>query len=253
MVNLGTESYIVAGCARVIPSPPCSFYLLWSRYIGYSGMRRTKACVQFLNDNCERFRFSLYVDDAAIFIWSDEQELNMLKMVLEIFGHASGLHTNLEKMKVYTIRCVDSDVQQLLGDQYKLLNFPCKYLGLPLHIQKLPRASVQPMVQKIADRLPGWKRDFFSYPGRELLVKSVLTAMPIYYLTIFKFPRWAIQSIDRYRHSFLWKGRDRIKGGQCLASWNLCTRPKKCGLGIKDLEKFNRALRLRWLWHRWDQ
>jgi hypothetical protein len=25
------------------------------------------------------------------------------------------------------------------------------------------------------------------------------------------------------------------------------------GLGIKDLEKFNRALRLRWLWHQWDE
>jgi hypothetical protein len=24
------------------------------------------------------------------------------------------------------------------------------------------------------------------------------------------------------------------------------------GLGIKDLDKFGRALRLRWLWHSWD-
>jgi hypothetical protein len=31
-------------------------------------------------------------------------------------------------------------------------------------------------------------------------------------------------------------------------------RPKNLdGLEIKDLEKFNRALRLRWLWHTWDQ
>jgi hypothetical protein len=31
-------------------------------------------------------------------------------------------------------------------------------------------------------------------------------------------------------------------------------RPKNLGgLGIKDLEKFNMTLRLRWLWHNWDQ
>jgi hypothetical protein len=56
--------------------------------------------------------------------------------------------------------------------------------------------------------------------------------------------------------SFLWSGQDpeNIKGGHCLVNWQVCTRPRKLGgLGIKDLDKFGRALRLRWLWHNWDQ
>lgn len=55
--------------------------------------------------------------------------------------------------------------------------------------------------------------------------------------------------------SFLWRGTDpkNIKGGHCLVNWQTCTKPRKWGgLGIKDLEKFNRALWLRWLWHSWD-
>jgi hypothetical protein len=38
-----------------------------------------------------------------------------------------------------------------------------------------------------------------------------------------------------------------------LVSWQICTRPKKYGgLGIKDLKKIGKALRLRWLWFHWD-
>jgi hypothetical protein len=63
-----------------------------------------------------------------------------------------------------------------------IANFPCKYLGLPLHVKKPTKSMMQPVVQKIVDRLLGWKRKFFSHPGRELLVKSVLLAMPTYFL-----------------------------------------------------------------------
>jgi hypothetical protein len=35
------------------------------------------------------------------------------------------------------------------------------------------------MIQKIANMLPEWKRNLLTYIGRELLVKTVLTAMPI--------------------------------------------------------------------------
>jgi hypothetical protein len=44
-----------------------------------------------------------------------------------------------------------------------------------------------------------------------------------------------------------------IKGEHCLVKWKVCTHPRKWGgLGIKDLDKFERALRLHWLWHQWD-
>ena len=54
---------------------------------------------------------------------------------------------------------------------------------------------------------------------------------------------------------FLWRGKDpeRVKGGHCLVKWKICMRPKKWGgLGIKDSDKFGRALRLHWLWYNWD-
>jgi hypothetical protein len=48
------------------------------------------------------------------------------------------------------------------------------------------------------------------------------------------------------------KDSDHVKRGERVGGTD-CLRPKKSGgggLGIKDLEKFGRALRLRWLWHK---
>jgi hypothetical protein len=133
--------------------------------------------------------------------------------------------------------------------------FPCTYLSLPMHCKNLPKHMAQSLVQKIGNKLLRWKRDLLSYPDREALVKSVLFMMPMHFLTIYKLSAWAKQDIDRYRRSFLWWGDDlnKVWGGHCLVKWKVCTRPRKWGgLGIKDLDKFDRALRLRRLWYNWD-
>jgi hypothetical protein len=86
------------------------------------------------------------------------------------------------------------------------------------------------------------------------LVKSVLTAQPIYLLTVFLAQKWLLKRIDKIRRNFLWKGEilDSCSGGHCLINWaTICLPKNKGGLGILDLERFARALRLRWLWLRW--
>ncbi|WVZ91118.1 hypothetical protein U9M48_037331 [Paspalum notatum var. saurae] len=48
------------------------------------------------------------------------------------------------------------------------------------------------------------------------------------------------------------KGSEDARGGHCLVNWRRVNRSKALGgLGIKDLQCFNRALRLKWLWTRW--
>lgn len=252
----GPRIHHMRGVCQGDPLSPMLFLLAMEPLHRMFTLAQQQGIITFLNKNCEHFRFSLYADDAAVFISPKAQDWNALRAILDIFGQATGLHTNLAKTEIYTIRCDTVHLQQILGTEHQLSTFPCRYLGLPLHTRKITRQCVQPVVQAVADRLPGWKTDFLTYPGRELLVKTVLTAMPTYFLTVFKFPRWAISRVDRFRRSFLWKGKDpqRVRGGQCLVKWEKCTRPRKLGgLGIKDLDKFGRALRLRWLWHNWDQ
>lgn len=136
----------------------------------------------------------------------------------------------------------------------KYSSFPGKYLGLPLHYRNVKRIEVQPLIDKIRKRLAGWKGRLLSKAGRETLVKSVLSAQPIYHLTVFPAQKWLLRHIDKIRRSFLWKGEEPefCSGGHCLVNWSVTCLPKnKGGLGILDLERFARALRLRWLWFRW--
>lgn len=72
------------------------------------------------------------------------------------------------------------------------------------------------------------------------------------YLTVFPLATWARKKIDKVRRSFLWKGEENANGGHCLVNWPTVTRPKDLGgLGVPDLDRFGRALRLRWLCQEW--
>jgi len=76
--------------------------------------------------------------------------------------------------------------------------------------------------------------------------------MPVYHLTIFPLAVWARKQIDKIRRSFLWKGEEVANGGHCLVNWPTVNKPKDLGgLGVLDLDKFGRALRMRWLWQKW--
>jgi hypothetical protein len=62
------------------------------------------------------------------------------------------------------------------------------------------------------------------------------------------------QRIDRIYRSFLWKGKAESNGGHCLVAWPLVCKPKALGgLGVLNLDKLGRALRLRWLWKEWTR
>jgi hypothetical protein len=77
----------------------------------------------------------------------------------------------------------------------------------------------------------------FTKVGRETLVKTVMLSQPID-LSVDRLPGAEMvdkKKIDRLRRAYLWSKR----------------RAHKEGLGgIPDLERFARALHLRWMWFR---
>lgn len=85
------------------------------------------------------------------------------------------------------IACDDIDLNSLLLNfPVPLSNFPCKYLGLPLHFKKITRADIQPTLDKMAAKLQIWRGKLTSPDARLSLVNSILSAIPEHLLMAFK-------------------------------------------------------------------
>jgi hypothetical protein len=143
-------------------------------------------------------RISLYADDVVLFMHLVRSDLETVKQVLKVFGEASGLVTNLAKSSFTPICCNDQEVltiQETLSRN--LVNFPCKYLGLPLSIRKLSKRDLLPLVEKVADRLPGWKAALIHPAGRATLVKSVLSLFQFTTLLHFNAPNGSSKPLTR--------------------------------------------------------
>jgi hypothetical protein len=80
------------------------------------------------------------------------------------------------------------------------------------------------------------------------LVKSTLSNLFMYYLSLFPIPMGVANRLERLQRDFLWGGiGDEVKFH--LMNWmRICTPIKSGGIGVQSLIQFNRALLGKWLW-----
>ncbi|XP_078149679.1 uncharacterized protein LOC144544998 [Carex rostrata] len=129
----------------------------------------------------------------------------------------------------------------------KVTHLPITYLGLPLHYKKPSLFDWQTVIDKIESRIQGWKGKLLSYGGRVTLLNSVLSAIPIYWLSVFVMPAKIRMRIDQLRRRFLWFGGTTVRKKYCLVSWDtVCKSKSQGGLGILDLKRLNQALLAKW-------
>ena len=134
----------------------------------------------------------MYADDAAIFLNPPKEDIDAIKIILEAFSEASGLNINMDKSSIHPIRCEDIDLDHILSTFSGARGtFPCHYLGLQLHVRPLQKVHVQPLIDRIGQRLPSWKGKLLNKAGRLTLVTSVLSSMPTCHLTVFPLTTWA--------------------------------------------------------------
>jgi hypothetical protein len=77
----------------------------------------------------------------------------------------------------------------------QIMEFPIRYLGLPLALRPLTKSQWQPLLDATFKIVPAWMRCLIARPGRLVLVKSVIASRPLHQLLILEAPVWLLEEI----------------------------------------------------------
>jgi hypothetical protein len=91
------------------------------------------------------------------------------------------------------------------------------YLGLPSMIGRKKKETFAYVKDQIWKRINSWRGRALSKAGKEVMIKSVLQAIPSYVMSVYFLPDSTIKEMERMINSFWWGGGTNNKGIKWLA------------------------------------
>ena len=148
----------------------------------------------------------LFANDTLIFCKANEDQIIFLSWLLMWFEAISGLKVNLDKSELFLVGIVEN-VEELASELgCKVGRLPSTYLGMPLGAPFKSMAIWDGVEERFRNRLAMWKRQYISKGGRITLIKSMLSNLPIYLMSILQLPRGVRIRLEQIQRDFLWGG-----------------------------------------------
>ncbi|GKB88880.1 hypothetical protein Tco_0961152, partial [Tanacetum coccineum] len=120
--------------------------------------------------------------------------------------------------------------------------------GVPLVLSHLAFKDCKELIERVQSRVNDWKNKSLLAAGRVQLVRSVLSAMYIYWASMFIIPSRVLLDIEQIMRGFVWC-QGNMRKGHAKVAWDVVCLPKdEGGLGIRRLAIFNRALMVSHIW-----
>jgi hypothetical protein len=152
----------------------------------------------------------LFADDSLILMKANLNNAASLNQVLEQYCASLGQMVSEAKCSIFFSPNVDVQVKAEICEELNIFTeaISDKYLGLPSMVGLDKTESFIYLLERIIERIQGWKEKFLSMGGKEILLKKIIQAIPVFAMAVFKIPKQLCKDINDAMASFWWDDTD---------------------------------------------
>lgn len=140
--------------------------------------------------NAPSINHMLFADDSYLYCRANEEEGMKISDLLQIYDAASGQKVNLQKSSIFfSSNVIESNRVDLCNSLNMVpANEGSTYLGLPNMLGRNKSATLGFLKDKVRQKVQSWDGKWISQVGKEVLVKTVVQALPTYAMSVFLIP-----------------------------------------------------------------
>lgn len=195
-----------------------------------------------------RLSHLFFADDLLFFSEAKNDQIAYIKEGLELL--ASGQTVNFHKSKMLCSPCVsDQDaIRTSTSLEIPLTKELGKYLGHRLIHHGNNCDAHKELMQRISNRLEGWKMKCLSRTRHLTLVQSVISSIPMFHMQLEKLPSRMHKDLDNVDRRCVWSKKDGNRGTHLL-NWGTLIKTKKLGgANLGSAKAMNMALLAKFGW-----
>ena len=148
----------------------------------------------------------LFADDSFLSYRAKMEECGKVLDILNGYEDASGQKINRSKTALFFSKATDGAMKDHIKEAWgvpEIMQYE-KYLGQPSFVGKGKKASFNYIKEWVWRKILGWKGKLLSQARREVLLKSVIQAIPTYTMGCFKIPMGLCNEIEAMIKKFRW-------------------------------------------------
>ena len=200
--------------------------------------------------NGPSFSHVFFADDLKLFTKANHKNCEAVIEVLDNFCNLAGQKVNLGKSKILFSPNVPRRRKRFICRKLGMTstNNLGRYLGFPLLTQGRAGDAYYFIVERVQNKLAGWRTTLLSRAGKLVLVRSVAAPIAEYFMQCQVLPSKVCEGVDKTIRDFLW-GSTEEKRKMHMVKWRTVTLPKDLeGLGLQSIKDRNLAILAKLCW-----